>query len=177
MRFEIVPAERARELRAAFVRRFIDTSSDHYREHIAALRPCSDGLCYDGYLWDCLREGRECTMEEAAAFLAGKGEVFAMWDRFSPERLRGRRFSQYPRDTVVRTQGAALGRQIVEEWNREQDAWKMDCQVQGLWLPEDLYCFDGCFDWCAVFTHEGWDQWTNPELGGDDYIRMCLVVE
>lgn len=29
--------------------------------------------------------------------------------------------------------------------------------------------------WYAIFTHEGWDQFTNPELDEDAYIRICFL--
>ena len=27
----------------------------------------------------------------------------------------------------------------------------------------------------GIFTHEGWDSWTNPELDEDVYIRVCFL--
>lgn len=54
MEFEIVPAEKAKILRNLFVQKFIDTTSEHYEKHISALIQYTDGLFYDGYLWDCL---------------------------------------------------------------------------------------------------------------------------
>ena len=42
-------------------------------------------------------------------------------------------------------------------------------------LPEDIYCFDESVSWYAIFTHEGWDGWTSPELDEDVYIRVCFL--
>ena len=49
MEFEIVPTEKATALRKAFIQRFVDTASDHYKKHIATLAQYSDGFYYDGY--------------------------------------------------------------------------------------------------------------------------------
>lgn len=116
-------------------------------------------------------------METAAEFLRGKKNVFVMWDLFSSKRvLDHKRFSlEHPKNTVIKVQGDLLGQKIVEEWNSEQAAWAADCGSHGLWLPEDIYCFDESMDWYAIFTHEGWDSWTDPELEEDAYIRICFL--
>ena len=180
MKFEILPTEQAVALRKAFIRRFVDTTSEHYQKHIATLSQDIDGFCYDGYLWDCLHDNKmlekECRMEDAAAFLRDKKNVFFMWDLFSKERLSGKRFSsEYPKAAVISIEGSLLSQIIVEEWNNEHDAWTSGFQCQGLWLPEDIYCFDESVSWYAIFTHEGWDGWTNPELDEDVYIRVCFL--
>ncbi len=180
MKFEIVPMDRAEVLRKSFIQKFIDTAGDHYKKHISALIRHGDDLFYNGYLWSCLQENdnyqKECTMEAAAEFLKNKKNVFVMWDLFSKERLSGKRFSlDYPKATVLSMQGSLLGQRIVEEWNDERAAWAAGFQCQGLWFPEDIYCFDESMSWYAVFTHEGWDSWTRPELAEDAYIRICFL--
>lgn len=181
MEFEIISPEQAGKLRTGFIQRFVDTSSEHYQTYIASPVSCSDGLCYIGYLWDCLLDNetyqKECDMETAAAFLKDKEAVFVMWDLFSRERVVDhRRFSlHYPKDTVICMRGQLLGQTVVEEWNAEQDAWNNDCQVEDLWFPEDIYCFDESMSWYVIFTHEGWDHETNPELSEDAYIRICFL--
>ena len=181
MEFRIVPAEKAEALRTLFIQKFIDITSDHYKKHIATLLPYPDGLFYNGYLWECLKHNnnnqKECSMEFAAEFLKTKKTIFVMWDLFSKERVKdNKRFSlQYPQSTIISIQGSLLGRKIVTEWNKEQDAWAMNCECQDLWLPEDIYCFDENMNWYAIFTHEGWDHWTNPELDENAYIRICFL--
>ena len=73
MEFEIVPVEKARVLRESFIQKFIDTTSDHYKKHIATLIQYTDGLFYDGYLWEYLPDNdnyqKECVMEAADVFL------------------------------------------------------------------------------------------------------------
>lgn len=181
MDFEIVPNEKAKVLRESFIQNFINTTSGHYKKHIAALIHYTDGMFYDGYLWECLQDNdnyqKECKMETAAEFLKNKKSVFVMWDLFSKERiLDHRRFSlEYPKDIVISMHGNLLGQKIEEEWNNELAAWADGCQCQDLWLPEDIYCFDESMDWYAIFTHEGRDHWTNPELDEDSYIRICFL--
>lgn len=137
MKFEILPTEQAVALRKAFVRRFVEITSEHYQKHIATLSKDIDGFCYDGYLWDCLHDNKmwekECRMEDAAAFLRDKKNVFFMWDLFSKERLSGKRFSsEYPKAAVISIEGSLLSQIIVEEWNNEHDAWTSGFQCQGL---------------------------------------------
>ena len=70
MKFEIVPPAKAKLLRESFIQKFLDTSSDYYRKHIASMSQYADDLFYDGYLWDCLqcneKYQKECSMEVAA---------------------------------------------------------------------------------------------------------------
>ena len=99
-----------------------------------------------------------------------------MWDLFSKERLAHKRFSlEHPKDTVISMQANFLSQKVVEEWNREQAAWAADCMCEGLWLPEDIYCFDESMEWYVIFTHEGWEKPNGPELNEDDYIRICVL--
>ena len=53
------------------------------------------------------------------------------------------------------------------------------CMCEGLWLPEDIYCFDESMEWYVIFIHEGWEKgWekpNDPELNEDDYIRICFL--
>lgn len=128
MKFELVPTEKAKALRKAFIQRFVDTTSDHYQKHIATLVQYSDGFYYDGYLWDCLQDNKEwkneCRMKEAAAFLSNKKNIFVMWDLLSKERRYGYEFCslKYPTDTVINVRGDCFARLVVEEWNKEQAA-------------------------------------------------------
>lgn len=186
MKFEIVPSVKANLLRETFIKKFVDTSSGHYRKHIETLRQDADDLFYDGYLRDCLQCNenyqKECSMETAAEFLREKKSIFLMWDLLSKERLSHKRFSlEYPKDTVISVPGDFLSQKVVEEWNREQAAWAADCMCEGLWLPEDIYCFDETMEWYVIFTHEGWEKgWecpNGPELNEDDYIRICFLQQ
>ena len=184
MEFEIVPTAKAKPLRDTFIKKFVDITSYHYRKHIETMHQNTDDRFYDGYLWDCLQCNedyqKECSMETAAEFLRAKKNVFMMWDLFSKERHAHKRFPlEYPKDTVISMQGCLLSQKVVEEWYREQAAYAMDCNCEGLWIPQDIYCFDESMEWYVVFTHEGWEKgWERPdgpELNEDDYIRICFL--
>lgn len=184
MEFEIVPSVKAKQLRENFIKKFVDTTSDHYLKHIKTLLQDADDLFYDGYLWDCLqcneKYQKECNMEVAAEFLREKKRVFMMWDLSSRERLSHKRFSlKYPKDTVISAQGRFLSQMVVEEWSREQAAFAADCICEGLCLPHDIYCFDESMAWYVIFTHEGWEKgWekpNSPELTENDYLRICFL--
>lgn len=186
MEFEIVSSAKAKLLRETFIKKFVDTTSNHYQKYIETMRQDGDDLFYDGYLWDCLQCNedyqKECSMETAAEFLRAKKNVFMMWDLFSKERHAHKRFPlEYPKDTVISVPGDFLSQMVVEEWNREQAAWAADCMCEGLWLPEDIYCFDETMEWYVIFTHEGWEKgWecpNGPELNEDDYIRICFLQQ
>ena len=181
MEFKIVPPEKATALRKSFIQKFVNTTSNHYQKHISTLIQYTDGLYYDGYLWECLQGNDkyqlECSMDVAADFLKDKKNVFVMWDLFSKERVNDNKYFSldYPKDTIISMQGDLLGQQVVTEWHTEQSAWRKNCHPQNLWLPEDIYCFDECMNWYVIFTHEGWDSLTNPELDADAYIRICFL--
>lgn len=161
-------------LRQRYTDRFIDTTLDHYEEHIATLRQCEDGLCYAGYLWVFIKGNEkyqyERTMEQALSYLLEKSQVYVMWDLFSKERIRLKKVltDNYPKDTVIAMAVDELCRTITSEW----DVWDDTTR----YLPEDIYIFDDSMQWTVIFTHEGWDRWTKPELNEDDYVRICFVI-
>lgn len=35
--------------------------------------------------------------------------------------------------------------------------------------------FDDTMSWYVIFTHEGWDSYSKPELNEDEYIRICFL--
>ena len=80
MEFEIVSSAKAKLLRETFIKKFVDTTSNHYQKYIETMRQDGDDLFYDGYLWDCLQCNedyqKECSMETAAEFLRAKKNVF-----------------------------------------------------------------------------------------------------
>ena len=53
------------ELRAEYIRNFVDTAKDYFVELIERKTEFSDGLCYTGYLWDCLKNPQVISETEA----------------------------------------------------------------------------------------------------------------
>ena len=99
----------------------------------------SDGLAYEGYLWDFLAEKRVVGEAELWRLVSGIPDVYAMWDLHSAERVRIPNYFQLPRGTVIRSDPATLCRGLE-------------------YLPEDLYIFDESLTWGYALTHEYLDD-------------------
>jgi len=171
--FGIVNKEKKESLREEFIKRFVDTETDFYKKYINTLKEYSDGMCYDGYLWDSLKADYkqiERTMEQAIEYLKHKGNVFVMWDIYSQHRVydNSKLAINYPKDTVIETNSLELCKLIEAEWGNYLIGDES-------FLPEDIYIYDEKLDWYVIFTHEGYDSYTNSDLGEDDYIRICFV--
>lgn len=174
MEFEIVSNEIKDKLREMYIKRFINTESDHYKNYIAILKEYPDGLCYDGYLWDTLKadyDKVERTIEQAISYLHNKNYVMVMWDIYSIKRVNDHKIlsCDYPKGSIIKIDSNELCRYIESEW--------CDFHSSKGFLPEDIYIFDETMDWSVIFTHEGYDNFTNPELAEDVYIRICFVLD
>lgn len=173
MKYSIVETGKAAKLRSLFIEHFIDTEHEYYKTYIEKRRVYPDGMCYEGYLWDVLKNNRNyekrCAMEEATAYLKTRETVYVMWDIYSVHRVRDGSWmgGNLPKGTVICVSGAELADVIGEEWDPNL--------VTPHLLPEDIYCFDESFRWFVVFTHEGDDWLPHPEPGEDDYIRICFL--
>ena len=134
-------------LRNEYISAFVNCDSPHYRKFIEQKRMFTDGMCYVGYLWDCLLNMDVISEYPAKMMLTEKRDVFIMWDIHSCERIFIPDYWKYPKTSVL----------YAAEWS---DSLMSD-------LPEDLYLFDETFMWSVIFTHE-----TN-----DKGRRYCLYVE
>ncbi len=174
--FSVVEKAKALRLRERFISAFIDTSHEMFHEHIEVLHSYPDGEFYRGYLWCFLEDNgeyeHECTMETACECLKKHNNIYVMWDLFSNHRIKNscKFVNGYEKSTVIETSGALVAEMIPDEWGEIYDPSRC-------WFPDDIYCFDESMNWYVVFTHEGWDSYTNPELKEDDYIRICFVRE
>src|SRR5262245_58154622 len=63
MQPQILSPEDSAFWRQAYIDRFIDTVDEHYQRYIAFTRQFSDGIHYEGYLWDCLRSRSRITVQ------------------------------------------------------------------------------------------------------------------
>ena len=134
-------------LRSEYISAFVNCDSPHYRKYIEQKRMFTDGICYVGYLWDCLLNMDVISEYRAKMMLTEKRDVFIMWDIHSCERILIPDYWEYPKTSVLYT----------GEWS---DSLMSE-------LPEDLYLFDETFRWSVIFTHE-----TN-----DKGRRYCLYAE
>jgi hypothetical protein len=143
---EILSPEDSELWRQAYLDAFIDTSSDHYRRYIACPRQFSDGVHYEGYLWDCLRSPSRITIQRFRHEVVLHPEVFVMADDHSRDRIPGASLWPYRPYSVARFFPEALLRLLDS-------------------LPEDIYVFDSSVSWTLVLTHED-----------DGRSRICCSV-
>lgn len=132
---KILDVSEARAARIAYLKAFVDTESDWYKAHIAVTRKCSDGECYEGYLWDCLKSRQIIGEQQFLRDVAAYGRVLVMWDIHSKERILIEDYWKFDKAAVLELQGKVL--------------------VGGMaLLPEDLYVFDRSYSWSLISTHE-----------------------
>ena len=72
MTITILDSTKSDTLRCEYIKNFINTSSLYYKENIERKILFSDGLCYTGYLWDCLLKPTVISECKANQFLQGK---------------------------------------------------------------------------------------------------------
>jgi hypothetical protein len=143
----ILDSTKSDRLRCEYIKKFINTSSLYYKENIEQKTLFSDGVCYIGYLWDCLSTHTIISEYEADQFLQKKRTMFIMWDIHSSERILIPNYWKFPKTKIL----------CVDEWI---ETFKHN-------LPEDIYVFDDTFTWSVIFTHE-----TNKK---DE--RYCLFID
>ena len=131
---KILDAVKSDKLRSKYIQNFVDTTKKYYIELIENKTEFSDGLCYIGYLWDCLKDPKVISEAEASRILQGKKDLYIMWDIHSCERIHIPNYWKYPKTSVLTT-------------NMWADAFKSN-------LPKDIYLFDDTFRWSVIFTHE-----------------------
>ena len=134
-------------LRFEYIKKFVNTDSTYYKENIERKRIFSDGLCYTGYLWDCLLNPSVVLEYEADQLLQEKRGIFIMWDIHSCERIFIPDYWKFPKTKVLYA-----------------DVWLETFKDN---LPEDMYVFDDTFTWSIIYTHE-----TDVEDN-----RYCLFVD
>lgn len=142
----VLDVEKSNMLREKYISAFINTKSPSYIERIKTLTQFSDGLCYVGYLWDCLKKPVVVSKAELVRRLKNKKNIYIMWDLHSADRIFIPNYWKHPKECVL----------FVETWS--EDLYEE--------LPEDIYIFDDTFTWSAIFTHE-------TDINNDPY---CLYM-
>jgi hypothetical protein len=143
---EVLSATDSTLWRDAYLTAFVDTSCDDYKRYIAQPRQFSDGVHYEGYIWDCLRGAQQITVQRFRSEVARHDEVFVIADDHSRDRVMGPPLWPYAPYSVAR--------------------FKVSAVLQSLaLLPEDIYVFDESVSWTVVLTHEY-----------DHKRRYCLAV-
>ena len=147
MTITILDSTKSDTLRCEYIKNFINTSSLYYKENIERKILFSDGLCYTGYLWDCLLKPTVISECKANQFLQGKRRMCIMWDIHSCERILIPNYWKFPKTKIISTDAGI-------------ESFKHD-------LPEDVYIFDDTFSWSVIYTHETDEKWD----------RYCLFVD
>lgn len=129
----------AKKLRSLYLRSFVDVQSDYYQSHISKAELFRDGLCYRGYLWDCLHHPRVIPEESALQMICREKPVYVMWDIHSCEKVPIPDYWKYPKDAVLCIDPNTLSELLPK-------------------LPEDVYFFDSSFSWTVALTHEVLDK-------------------
>lgn len=146
----ILTFNKSASLRIKFINSFIKTESDYYKKYILEKKMFSDGMCYIGYLWDCLHHSKNISPQESLTFLETKKNIYIMWDIHSKDRIFIPNYWKYPKHSILK----------VDFWS---ESYFRD-------LPEDIYLFDETFSWCIVYTHEEIEDNTRD-------IRLTLKSE
>lgn len=130
----ILDSKESDVLRCNYIKNFVDTGSIYYKENIEQKTMFSDGLCYTGYLWDCLLNSSIILENKAEQLLQEKRKIFIMWDIHSSDRILIPDYWKFPKSKVL-----------------SADAWVEKFKDD---LPEDVYVFDDTFSWSVIYTHE-----------------------
>lgn len=138
------------DLRIQYIDHFIDKENTYFKRTVSRYKRFSDGLCYEGFLWDCLKKPYSLvTQKDAEAYIKRFTKVLVLWDIHSKERILMPDIWKFKKDAVLSVDSVLL--------------------LQGLaFLPEDVYIFDRSFEWTAILTHE------------EDYKRherLCMLKE
>ena len=71
----ILDSKKSDALRCNYIKNFVDTASTYYKENIEQKTMFSDGLCYTGYLWDCLLNPSIISESKADQLLKDKQKI------------------------------------------------------------------------------------------------------
>ncbi|WP_094607241.1 hypothetical protein SPSIL_021400 [Sporomusa silvacetica DSM 10669] len=131
----IVPINESQYLREKYINSFIDVNREYYKKYIETLNEYSDGTCYTGYLWDCLKDVIVTDLQYIESKSCVMNNVFVFWDIHTKERIFYNDYWKFGKKSVLK-----LGFNTLMN-NLE-------------FLPEDVYIFDESFKWTLVITHE-----------------------
>lgn len=170
---KIIDSGKADELRAAFTKSFVDTSTDYYK---ALEKVKTADIVHDyvhRYLRDTLYRGSTDVIPFRSAIetIREKNHVYSMWD-IRPEKvicasdpdhdpLKPHYLELYKSDTVIEWDADELAALLETELGDYNGAGYVNST-----LPEDIYIFDSSFEWSVIFTHS--------EIDGE---RLCYICK
>ena len=134
-KIKIIPENEAQKLRKQYIDTFIDTEKDYFKKYIQERHNYSDGSCYTGYLWDCLKNFFVIDFKYIQEITYKSNEVFVFWDIHTKERILITDYWKFRKEAVLRLDFETL--------------------IMNLeYLPEDIYIFDESMTWTLILTHE-----------------------
>ena len=133
----ILDNEEATRYRNLYIKKYVDsyTHAKCYQERIEQLHTFSDGLCYEGYLWDFLKSEtyiEETQLEEYRKFLK---QVLIFWDNHSKDRIFIKKYWKFGKKDMIEL-----------DFNLLLDHLEF--------FPEDIYITNKALTWTIVLTHE-----------------------
>jgi hypothetical protein len=132
----VLSEEAAGERRRRYIEAFVDTTSEHYRKSISTLRTFSDGVFYEGYLWDCLKKFQSISGSQFMTEVSSREcPVMVMWDLNSRDKILIPNYWKFERHDVLVVEPGVL----IDNLRH---------------LPEDIYVYDDDLLWTLVATHE-----------------------
>lgn len=122
-------------IRKEYIACFVNSDCEYYINKIHKLTRFNDGMCYTGYLWDCLKNKFIMSEEQCLENIRVHDKFYIFWDIHSKERIFIPNYWKYPKTAVIQMD--------YQEFIESRDTF-----------PEDIYVVDKTFLWSVVFTHE-----------------------
>ena len=131
----IVETNKWIQIRDKYCSAFCKIECDRYKEAIVKRHEYSDGLCYNGYLWDYLCTPVQVEEHTLISKIQELKDIYVLWDIHSAERIFIEDYWKFGKDAVLLLDGNTL----IEMLHI---------------LPEDIYIFDSSYTWTMILTHE-----------------------
>lgn len=127
-------------IRDKYINSFLNCNKEGYKDDIETLKKHTDGLCYDGYMWDYLKTPEVISLSSIINNLIDSPkEIYILWDLHSNDKIWIENYWHYEKKSVLSLNSKDI-----------QSLIKI--------LPEDIYIFDNSYKWSFVITHEQIDN-------------------
>lgn len=134
-KIKTLPKDKFSIYRNKYIDKFVDSQSEYFKKYIKNKKVCSDGLCYEGYLWDCLKKPIKIKMNDIIAYSDRLNSVIVFWDIHSKDKIFIENYWKFGKETIIEIDFNIL--------------------IDNLeYLPEDIYIIDKNFEWSLILTHE-----------------------
>src|SRR5215208_7819143 len=98
-RVTVIRGREADTIRRKYGQRFVDMSSEYFKNYIAKREETTDGKWYTGYLWDSLRDPRVISEEEVLSDQQWRDRtVYVLWDLHNEEKVWRNDYWKFPQE-------------------------------------------------------------------------------